>query len=124
MSEDRPTTINPPASRADDALTASARTVTHVVYALQAASFLVGVTFLAAVIVNYVKRSDVRGTWLASHFRWQIRTFWFTLLWSVLGAVTIYILIGYFILVASAVWFIYRIAKGWLRLSDGTEMYV
>ena len=52
------------------------RKLTHVIYALYAASILVGVTCLVAVIVNYVKRDDVAGTWLESHFRWQIRTFW------------------------------------------------
>lgn len=93
-------------------------------YALQAVSFVLGITFIVAVIVNYVKRSDVRGTWLESHFRWQIRTFWFALLWSIIGAITIYILVGYFILAANAVWIIYRIVRGWLRLSDRKEMYV
>ncbi|WP_247869935.1 hypothetical protein [Methylophaga sp. SB9B] len=54
-----------------------AKTLTIIIYALQAASFIVGLTFLVAVIINYIKRDDVRGTWLESHFRWQIRTFWF-----------------------------------------------
>lgn len=119
MMSDLPTETSPPAPAPDNA-----RTITHVVYALQAVSFVLGITFLVAVIVNYVKRSDVRGTWLESHFRWQIRTFWFALLWSIIGAITIYILIGYFILAANAVWIIYRIARGWLGLSDRKEMYV
>jgi len=101
----------------------AARTVTVVVYALQAASFLAGITFLVAVIINYVKRPDVRGTWLESHFRWQIRTFWFSLLWTVIGVITSYILVGYVILLAALIWFIYRVAKGWLRLLDGKRMY-
>jgi len=101
----------------------SARTVTLVVYALQAASLLVGITFVIAVIINYVKRPDVRGTWLESHFRWQIRTFWFSLLWTVIGVVASYILVGYIVLVVALIWFIYRVAKGWLRLLDGKRMY-
>lgn len=59
--------------------------MTLVIYALQAASIFFGVSLIAAVIVNYIKRNDVLGTWLASHFRWQIRTFWYTLLWLGLG---------------------------------------
>ena len=99
------------------------RTIATVVYALQAASFLVGITSIVAVVVNYVKKSDVQGTWLESHFRWQIRTFWFGLLWSIVGFVSIYAVVGYFILIANAIWVIYRIVKGWLRLADGKEMY-
>lgn len=108
----------------DDRRTASARNMTNVIYALQAASFIVGVTFLVAVIINYVKRSEAQGTWLESHFRWQIRTFWFGLLWGIIGAVTSLILIGYAILVVNAVWLIYRIGRGWLRVADGEQMYV
>lgn len=97
--------------------------ITTIVYALQAASFLLGFTFLIAVIINYVKKEDVSGTWLESHFRWQIRTFWFSILWSITGIVTIFIFIGYPILFANAVWLIYRIAKGWLRLAESKPMY-
>ncbi|MEO5703269.1 MAG: hypothetical protein ABIQ54_05235 [Gammaproteobacteria bacterium] len=97
--------------------------ITNVVYALQAASFLVGFTLIIAVIINYVKLDDVKGTWLESHFRWQIRTFWYSLLWSILGIITFVIIIGYYILIADAIWIIYRIAKGWLRLIDKKPMY-
>ena len=100
-----------------------AQHIATIVYALQAASFLVGFTFIVAVIINYVKKEDVQGTWLESHFRWQIRTFWFSLLWSVIGVITFVLVIGYFILIAGAIWLAYRIIKGWLRLSEGKEMY-
>jgi uncharacterized membrane protein len=93
-------------------------TITNLVYALQTAVFLAGIPYLVAIVINYVKRDDVQGTWLESHFRWQIRTFWFSLLWFALGAVTYVIVIGYFILVADAVWVIYRIVKGWLALYE------
>ena len=96
----------------------SAKTIALVIYALQAASFLLIVTMLVAVIINYVKLDDVKGTWVESHFRWQIRTFWFSLLWSVVGYLTSFIGIGFFILVAVAAWLIYRIVRGWLRLND------
>jgi uncharacterized membrane protein len=93
-------------------------TYTHVIYGLQAASLVVGLTLIVAAVMNYVRRTDVQGTWLESHFRWQIRTFWFFLLWVVVGSITTVIFVGYLILLANLVWFIYRIAKGWTRLAD------
>ena len=96
----------------------SLKTVTAVVYALQALGFFNGITWIAAVIINYVKREDVTGTWLESHFRWQIRTFWFGLLWAVLGAILFVLIVGWFILAVDAIWIIYRIVKGWLNLSE------
>ncbi|MDX8377630.1 MAG: hypothetical protein R8L53_06360 [Mariprofundales bacterium] len=101
----------------------SQKMITTVIYALQAAVFLSGITFIIAVIINYVKKDDVRGTWLESHFKWQIRTFWFAMLWSVIGIISYFFLIGYFILIANTIWVIYRIIKGWLRLNDNKEMY-
>jgi len=101
----------------------SQKTIVTIVYALQALSFFLGITFIVAVIINYVKKDDVRDTWLESHFRWQIRTFWFACLWSILGLIGAFFIVGYFVWVANAVWVIYRIAKGWLCLNDGKEMY-
>ena len=112
-----------PSSPVNDEKEKSAKTITTVVYALQAASLLIGITFIVAVVVNYVKMSDVRGTPSESHFRWQIRTFWFGLLWSVIGIILAFVLVGYLILLADVIWIIYRIVKGWLRLADGKEMY-
>ncbi len=101
----------------------SQKNITTMVYALQAISFLVGITFIIAVVVNYVKKDDVQGNWLESHFRWQIRTFWFGLLWTFIGLLTLLFVIGYFILMANGIWLIYRIVKGWLRLNDNKPMY-
>ena len=101
----------------------SLKTITTVVYALQAVSFFIGITFIAGVIVNYIKKSAVEGTWLESHFRWQIRTFWFSVLWSIIGFVLVFVLIGYLVLAADALWVIYRIVRGWLNLSEGKAMY-
>lgn len=101
----------------------SARRLLTVVYALQAASFLTAITLVVGAVIDYVKRDEVRGTWLESHVRWQIRTFWWTVLWTLLGGLTAEIGIGLVILFATAVWFIYRIVKGWLKLSDGKAMY-
>ena len=97
--------------------------MTTVVYALQAAGLLVGLSLIAAVIVNYIKRDDVEGTWLESHFRWQIRTFWFALLWAAIGCLSYILIIGHFILMAAGVWLVYRIAKGWIFLSEKKPMY-
>jgi uncharacterized membrane protein len=120
-------------------------TVTHVVYALHALSlvigafgaatiigaFVLGWPSIIAVIINYVKRSEARGTWLESHFTWQIRTFWWAALWGLivvtvsmplvllfgLGVITFYL--GLF---ALGIWAIYRIARGWLALKDEKTM--
>ncbi len=97
--------------------------VAAIVYALQAIGLFVGITYIVAVVINYVKASDVRGTWIESHFRWQIRTFWFSLLWAVIGILTYILIIGYFILLADAVWVIYRIVKGAFYLKDNRAMY-
>ncbi|MDX8389585.1 MAG: hypothetical protein R8M38_03750 [Mariprofundaceae bacterium] len=94
------------------------RKVAHIIYALQAASFLIGISFVAAVVICYIKRQDVAGTWLASHLRWQIHTFWWGMAGLVLGWLTLIIGIGFVILFITAVWLIYRIAKGWIRLSE------
>ena len=94
------------------------KTLATVVYALQAAGFFVGLTWIVAVVINYVKRDDVRGTWLESHFGWQIRTFWWGLLWAVVGGILTLVVVGFAVLFADAVWIIYRIVKGWLSLSE------
>ena len=104
--------------------TKSAKTLTTIIYALYAASFLVVITVIVAIIMNYVKKEDVAGTFLESHFRWQIRTFWFGLLWGVLGGITMLIVVGWFVLIADSIWIIYRIVKGWLQLNQNKPMYI
>src|SRR5262249_53652105 len=93
-------------------------------------AFLTGWPSIIAVILNYVKRSEARGTWLESHFRWQIRTFWGGLLWVALCLAFVVLTLGVGLLIAwlplmvVGFWFIYRIAKGWLRLVDGRPLDV
>ena len=121
-------------------------TYTHVIYALQALSaamgvlgaativmhFIFGLPSIVAVIMNYARRSAVRGTMLDSHFRWQIRTFWFALLaWVLVTAFSVplmLVLVGFATLVlgmaAIGIWIIYRVARGWLALNDRRPMYV
>jgi len=120
-------------------------TWTHVIYALHAVGvslgvatsafivtgFLFGLPSIVAVIINYVKRGDVRGTILESHFRWQIRTFWFALLWIVLAFLLslplMVVLVGFVTLwiaaVAIGLWVLYRVVHGWMRLGSRQPMY-
>lgn len=106
----------------DEARMKSLKTVTFVVYLLYALSYFTGVTAIIGIIINYVKKEEVAGTWLESHFRWQISTFWFGMLWAVVGILTTFILIGFAILFANFCWIIYRIVKGWLNLNDHKPM--
>jgi uncharacterized membrane protein len=116
---------------------------TNTIYALHALSILIGVLGVAsvvgsfmfgwpsliAVILNYVKRSGVRGTWLESHFRWQIRTFWFGLLWVALCvSLVVFTLflatpVAVVLWAILTIWFIYRIARGWRALAANQPMY-
>lgn len=122
---------------------ASLITWTNVIYLLHAFSllsgilgaatvigaFLVGWPSIIAVILNYVKRNDARGTWLESHFRWQIRTFWFGLLWTMVCVLFVIMTLGLGILIAwmplafITIWFIYRIVRGWIALNARRPMY-
>jgi uncharacterized membrane protein len=94
--------------------------------ALVVTAFLTGWPSIVAVILNYVRRQDVRGTWLDSHFRWQIRTFWFALLWVCVALLLAATLIGIpFALVlawATGLWVLYRIVRGIMRLMDARPM--
>ena len=83
---------------------------------------------IIAVIICYLKRGSARGSWAASHYRWQIRTFWFALLWLLIAVLLIVSVVGapfgFALLVAMTLWLIYRVARGWLRLLDRQPMYV
>ena len=94
------------------------RQYTLIAYGLYAASIFVGLTSIAAVIMNYIKRDEVKGTWLESHFEWQIKTFWITLIAGLIGFVLTFILIGIPVLLAASIWFIYRIVKGLVVFMD------
>lgn len=102
----------------------SAKNLALAVYILQFVGiFVVGTATLIGLIINYIKRSDVQGTFIESHFRWQIRTFWFAVLWTIIGYLTLVFYIGMVILFANAIWYIYRIVKGFLYLNDQKPMY-
>ena len=100
------------------------KTIVTVVYALQALGLLLPVVlpWIVGVVIDYVKREDARGTWLESHFRWQIRTFWWSLLWAVIGGILLLVLVGWLVLAVAGVWVLYRIVKGWLRLAEQREV--
>jgi uncharacterized membrane protein len=136
MSDPAPMTADAP--HVDESLI----TYTHVIYGLHTLAVLIGLTTfhtivfsfvgslpsIVAVIMNYVRISATRGTFLESHFRWQIRTFWYALLWACVALVLIFTIIGIIIalpaLLVLAVWIIYRVARGWLALRDRRPMYV
>ncbi len=117
-------------------------TITHVMYGLHAFSALMGIlgpafiitAFLTgwpsiiAVIINYVKRGEARHTFLDSHFRWQIRTFWFAVLWLVVMLVLMVTVIGIPIAIglgiAVGIWVLYRIIRGWMTLVSRGAMPV
>ena len=107
----------------DEAQQEELKKYAYSVYILQALGFLTLITPIIGIIVNYIKQDDVRGSWLESHFRWQKATFWYGLLWTFLGVLTQWIIIGWVVLCVLAFWFIYRIARGWIYLVDGKEMY-
>ena len=107
----------------DEAQREELRKYTYSIYILQALGFVTGgITSLLGVIINYIKDEDVRGSWLESHFRWQKATFWYGLLWTLLGILTTWIFIGYVVLPAVTIWLIYRIARGWIYLVDGEHV--
>jgi uncharacterized membrane protein len=111
-------------------------TLTHVMYGMHAFSavmgllgsafivtaFLTGWPSIIAVIINYVKRNDVRDTYLESHFSWQLRTFWYALLWAFVIGLLVMSLIGiplaWVVAVGVGIWVLYRIARGWLALAE------
>ena len=117
-------------------------TLTHIIYGLHAFSVLTGISSAAfivtaflsgwpsiiAVIINYVKRDNVRGTFLDSHFSWQIRTFWWSVLWVVIAGVLIATFIGMVIgiplMILVGLWILYRIIRGWLTLAGRKAMPV
>ncbi|MCP9759706.1 hypothetical protein EGI20_10365 [Aquitalea sp. S1-19] len=89
------------------------------VYAIQAISLFTGLPMLVGLVINYLKMPDVRGTLYESHFRWQIRTFWWMLLWTIVGGALTWILVGFAILGIAWLWFVYRIVRGFITLNDG-----
>ena len=116
--------------------------LTHIIYGLHAVAVVVGVTSAAtvaggfvfglpsliAVFLNYLKRGDVHGTWLESHFRWQIRTFWFTFLWLVIYGLLVITLIGipiaWILIALLGIWVAYRVIRGWVALAGVKPMAV
>ena len=88
------------------------------VYILQAASCVIFITWIVALIVNYVKRDDVKNTLAETHFTWQIKTFWYGLLWAIVGSITVWVGIGFVVWFVNYIWLIYRIVKGIIYLND------
>lgn len=93
-------------------------------------AFVFSAPSILAVIINYIFRSDASGTWLESHFSWQIRTFWYALLWLVVlylvSLPLVFFGIGIFVFIAGmlvlGIWVAWRILSGWRRLASHREM--
>jgi uncharacterized membrane protein len=89
-------------------------------------AFLSGWPSILAVLLNYIKREATRGTYLESHFRWQIRTFWFALLWlgvgAILGSTIIGIPLAWILVVVIGLWVLYRMGSGLARLLNRQDM--
>ncbi|GAA5445926.1 hypothetical protein Misp06_04133 [Microbulbifer sp. NBRC 101763] len=110
--------------RSQEAREQSGRDLAIMVYLIQAISLFTAVPMFIGVLINYFKRSDVRGTLAESHFRWQIRTFWFWLLWTIVGICTVWIFgLGYIVLAINWIWVFYRVIRGWLVLVDRRPAY-
>ena len=98
---------------------ASQKNMALLVYVLQGLGFFTGgVTYIVAIVINYIKMDEVRGTWIEGHFRWQMNTFWYGLLWSIVGLLFWLILMGWLASAIVSIWIIYRIIKGALYLND------
>ena len=119
-------------------------TYNHITYLLYVLSyFTAGLLWVVPIFMNYAKRRDADGTWLATHFDWQIKTFWYSIVWFVVGVGIITFALGSFgvsmmadsgniavgsVLLASLgfiimgvtfIWHLYRIVRGWIALADG-----
>ncbi|MGE6796325.1 MULTISPECIES: DUF4870 family protein [Psychrobacter] len=122
----------------------SLTTYNHITYLLYVISyFTAGLLWVVPIIMNYAKRHDADGSWLATHFDWQIKTFWYSIVWFIIGILIITfalggfgvsmfadssnIAIGSFLLVSigfiimglTFIWHLYRIVRGWIALTDG-----
>lgn len=131
-------TTAPDTRRPSDSLVTTA----HVVYGLHALSVLIGASSIAtivgafvfgipsiiAVIINYAMQSEARGTFLESHFRWQIRTFWFAALWSLVSILLFISIVGipfsWLLIVGVGLWVVYRIARGWVALASREPLII
>ena len=89
-------------------------------------AFVFGWPSIIAVIINYVTREQVRGSWLDSHWRWQLRSFWFAALWLSVAGLLAFTLIGIpaalLVIVVTGLWVLYRVIRGWLVLLDRRAM--
>jgi uncharacterized membrane protein len=89
-----------------------------ITYILHLLGFFSGITPIIAVIMNYIKRDEMRGTWLESHCDWQIKTFWVSLIGYIVGAILMFVLIGFAVLVVVFIWHVYRLIQGVIHLND------
>ncbi|MFT7771820.1 DUF4870 family protein [Roseateles sp.] len=102
----------------------SLRQLTLAVYVLYAVGIFTGLPALIAIIINHVKYGDTAGTLYQSHFRWQIRSFWWGLVWACVGWATAVFGVGLAVLALNWCWLVYRLVRGFLNWNDGKSMPV
>ena len=103
----------------------SSLSIAKVIYILLIISTIVGITGIIAVIMAYVNKNnsiESADHWLQTHYRFQIRTYWIGLLYVFIGAITLQLTIGFFILVFTFFWIIIRCAKGLKQLENKQEV--
>ena len=118
-------------------------TYNHITYFLYVISyFTAGLLWIVPIVMNYIKRHDADGSWLATHFDWQIKTFWYSIIWFFLGVIIIAFALGgvgvsvltdsdglvigsvllagfgLLILTFTFIWHLYRVIRGWIALTD------
>lgn len=105
-------------SQKDSEKLESLKKLAALVYLCQVLTFaLAGLPLLVGVAINFINRHEVQGTWLESHFNWQIKTVWITLAGFALSGLTFGMGIGFFILIITVLLLVYRIVVGWSTLT-------
>jgi uncharacterized membrane protein len=112
----------PPAAGAAPSALSDPKQLAHICYGLFALSLIIGFSSIVGVVLCYVKRDEMKDTFLASHLTWLIRTFWISLAGFAVGFITMFVLIGFAVMVATAIWAIYRIVKGWIAAAEAKPL--
>ncbi|RRJ82864.1 DUF4870 family protein [Aestuariirhabdus litorea] len=118
MSEQSPPEFPADLSRVMTPLSADESRRLTIIYALYAASFFVGITFFAGLLFNVLWKAEFHSDLARIHARWQLRSALFALLWFIIGGMAILLVVGWILMGIVGIWFIYRLVRGWLALSD------
>lgn len=97
-------------------------TLTHITYLCFILGAFLYPIIIVAMVLNYFNEDKVAGTWIHTHFAWQARTFWKALIWYLIGLILCLIVVGVIVIFGVYVWYLYRMIKGWIYLSDHIAM--